>query len=163
MDKWTKSSVKYINTTHKVLQILAQKLLSKTKFDIRVLNTGGKRDAEMQYLIYKQGNSKCDGYTIKSYHQTGLAIDFVPYVNGVLTWANGKAFLSNAKIVFECWDEMKESGESENYHLHWGGFWGANDLDKDGLLEITDKLGWDLAHFELRSKPQKNTLKIESL
>lgn len=161
MKNWSSSSVIYINTVHEVLQKLAQKLTTKTPYELRVLNTGGKRDAEIQNLIFKQGNSKCDGYKKKSYHQTGLAIDFVPLVNGVLTWSNGLAFLSVAKVIFEIWQEMTESGENEGYYLHWGGFWGAKDLDSDGLLEISDKLGWDGAHYELRKSPQRNVMKIE--
>jgi peptidoglycan L-alanyl-D-glutamate endopeptidase CwlK len=160
MKNWSKSSVKYINTVHHVLQKLAQKLTTVTPYELRVLNTGGKRDAEMQNLIFKQGTSKCDGYVKKSYHQSGLAIDFVPMVNEILTWSNKKAFLSVAKVIFEIWEEMILSGENEGYYLHWGGFWNAKDLDNDNLLELTDKLGWDAAHYELREYPQKNTKKI---
>jgi peptide/nickel transport system substrate-binding protein len=31
---------------------------------------------------------------------------------------------------------------------------GWSDTDGDGILEVTDKLGWDLPHFELRKVPQ---------
>lgn len=160
MNKWNKRSVKNINTVHAVLQILSQKIISKLPYDVGVLNTGGLRTAEMQHDIFLAGNSKCDGYEKISYHQTGLAIDYVPFVDGVFTWTNGKAFLSNAKIVFECWEEMKEARQIEGYYLHWGGFWSAKDLDGDGFLEVDEKLGWDMAHFELRKFPQKNVFKI---
>lgn len=161
MYKWSHRSVKNINTVHDVLQIIAQRLISKTPYDIGVLNTGGLRTAEMQHDIFLAGNSKCDGYEKKSYHQSGKAIDFVPYVDRKFTWSNGKAFLSIAKVVFEIWEEMQLTGEAEQYHLHWGGYWGDQDLDGDQLLEITDKLGWDMAHFELRAKPQANQLEIK--
>ena len=161
MYKWSKRSVKNINTVHEVVQIIAQRLITKTPYDIGVLDNGGLRTAGQQHEIFMAGNSKCDGYHIKSYHQSGLAIDFVPYVNGSFTWNNGKAFLSIAKVVFEIWKEMQLTGEAENYHLHWGGYWGDQDLDGDNLLEVTDKLGWDMAHFELRDKPQANQLEIK--
>ena len=161
MKNWDSRSVKNINTTKKILQVLSQKILHKLIYSVVVLDNGGLRTAEQQNEIYKQGFSKCDGYNKKSYHQSGLAIDYVPKVNGVITWSNGLAFLSNAKVVFECWDEMVEAGQTEGYYLHWGGFWGAKDLNGDGLLKIHEKLGWDMAHFELRTYPQKNIYKIE--
>lgn len=160
MYSWGKRSVKNINTVNDVLQILAQKIISRLIYDVGVLNTGGLRTAEMQNEIFLAGNSECDGYEKKSYHQSGKAIDFVPYIDGALTWSNGKAFLSNAKIVLECWEEMKAADQTQYYFLHWGGYWGDKDLDGDQLLEITDKLGWDMAHFELRKTPQSNQLEI---
>ncbi len=158
--KWSKRSVKNINTVNKVLQILAQKIIEKLVYDVGVLDTGGFRTSLQQNKIFKTGNSECDGIIKKSYHQTGMAIDFVPYINGEFTWNNKLAFLTNAKTIFECWKEMEESGETEDYYLHGGIFWGDQDLDGDGLLEITDKLGWDMAHFELRDFLQKDVIEI---
>jgi len=160
MNKWGKGSVRNINTVYKVLQILARYIIVRSPYDLTVLKSGGKRTDTEQNVIYLRGDSKCDGYIKISYHQSGFAIDFVPFIDGKATWSNGLAFLTVAKIIFEIWDEMIESGESEGYYLHWGGFWGAKDLDKDGLLEISDKLGWDGAHYELRTIPQKNVIKI---
>lgn len=160
MFSWGKRSVKNINTINNIGQIFANRLILRSPFDMGVLNTGGKRTAEMQYDIFLTGNSKCDGYKKKSYHQSGLAIDLVPYINGAYTWNNGFAFLSIAKEALKLWSEMVEAGEDQGYYLHWGGYWGDKDLDGDQLLEITDKLGWDMAHFEFRKKPQKNQLEI---
>jgi len=160
MFNWGKRSVKNINTVNNLLQILSQRLILVTPYDIGVLNSGGKRTAEEQNAIYQAGNSKCDGYKKLSYHQSGLAIDFVPYIDGKFTWANGKAFLTIAKLTLEIWEDMVLEGITEDYHLHWGGFWNAKDLDNDGLLEISDKLGWDGAHFELRKSPQRNAMQI---
>ena len=160
MYSWGKNSVKHINTVNDIGQKLSQKIISRLIYDAGVLNTGGLRTAEMQHDIFIAGNSECDGYEKKSYHQSGLAIDFVPYVNGTFTWNNGLAFLTNAKTIFECWDEMVAAGENQDYYLHWGGYWGDQDLDGDQLLEITDKLGWDMAHFEFRKEPQANQLDI---
>lgn len=161
MYKWGKSSVKNINTVNDVLQILAQKLILLSPYDLSVLNTGGLRTAEMQLEIFIAGHSKCNGRDIKSYHQSGLAIDFVPYVNGKLSWSSGLAFLTVARAALAIWEDMTDSGENEGYYLYWGGFWGAKDLDGDGFLEVDEKLGWDMAHFELRKSPQKKTFKIK--
>ena len=161
MENWDLRSVKNINTTKKVLQILSQKILLKLIYPVVVLDNGGLRTAEQQNEIYKQGFSECDGYNKKSYHQSGLAIDYVPKVNGVITWSNGLAFLSNAKVILECWDEMIEAGQTDGLFLHSGIFWNAKDLDGDGFLEVDDKLGWDMAHYELREFEQKNRFKIK--
>lgn len=158
---WSKRSVKNILSVNQVLQILANRLITKSPYDLGVLDNGGKRTAGQQHEIYLKGNSKCDGYIKLSYHQSGLAIDFVPYVDGVFTWSNGKAFLSVAKVAFEIWAEMEAEGLTKGYYLHWGGYWGDVDLDGDNLLEITDKLGWDMAHYELRKIPQQNQLEIK--
>lgn len=160
MNEWGKVSVKSINTVHKILQIIAQKIIIISPYDITVLGNGGKRTARQQNVIYLAGNSGCDGYIKLSYHQSGLAIDFIPYVGGP-TWNNAKAFLTIAKLIFQIWEEIKVSGITEDYYLHWGGFWNAKDLDKDGLLEVTDRLGWDLAHYELRKTPQRKTFEIQ--
>jgi len=160
MNKWSKRSVKSINTVHKILQKLAQRIILVSPYDIGVLESGGKRTKEMQFEIFSAGHSKCDGVIKISFHQSGMAIDFVPYINGDYTWSNGKVFLTIAKLMFKIWNDMVEANKTENYYLHWGGFWNAKDLDKDGVLEVSDKLGWDMAHWELRTVPQKNVFKI---
>ena len=151
MYSWGKRSKRNIATTYYLLQELANRIIRRTKVDICVLDNGGKRTAAEQHEIYLEGNSRCDGYVKISYHQTGLAIDFVPYIKGRPTWRNKRAFLHIARIAFEEWERMNTG----KYYLHWGGYWRAKDLDGDGILEITDRLGWDMAHFELRKCPQK--------
>lgn len=152
--KWSKRSVKNINTVSPILQLLAQKLISKTKYDIGVLNLGGKRTSKEQNAIFLDGKSKCDGYKILSYHQSGLAIDFVPYINGRYTWDNKEVFLDIAKKIFSIWEELEYSKFTNGKFLHWGGFWSSVDLDGNGLLEPSDKLGWDVAHYEIRDFKQ---------
>ena len=157
MYKFGKRSVKNIQTTHKLLQELATKLISVSDFDISVIDDGGLRTAEQQNKLFKLGRSKLDGYKKKSYHQSGMAIDFVPFVNGTLTWKNKEAFLHIAKTALSIWNTDMLT---ENYYLHWGGFWGASDKDGDGILELTDKTGWDMPHFELRMTPQIGVIPI---
>lgn len=160
MYSWSRNSKKHINTVNDIGQLFANRLILVTPFDIGVLNTGGLRTAEMQHDIFIAKHSKCDGYEKKSYHQSGLAIDFVPYINGGFTWTNGFAFLSIAKKALKVWSGIVQEGLDQDYYLHWGGYWGDKDLDNDNLLEITDQLGWDMAHFCFRRKPQKNQLRI---
>ena len=144
-----KRSIKNIQTTHRILQQLAAAIMARSEFDFGILDNGGLRTAEEQNDIFNTGATQCDGYNKKSYHQSGLAIDFVPYIGGY-TWESKEAFLQIAKLAFE---EI-ENIYMDDYFLHWGGFWSAKDLDGDGVLEVTDKLGWDLPHFELRKVKQ---------
>jgi len=158
MFKFGSRSVKNIQTTHRILQELATRVIARSEFDFGVLDNGGRRTAEEQNEIFKSGASQCDGYNKKSYHQSGMAIDFVPYVNGKFTWENKEAFLHIAKLAFEEFENIF----TEDYYLHWGGYWHAKDLDGDGILEITDKLGWDLPHYQLNKyKQTKGVYPIE--
>lgn len=154
---FSKNSVKNIQTVNPLLQELAARMIELSTVDAGVLSTGGLRTAEQQNEIFNIGNSERDGYEKKSYHQSGLAIDFVPYVDSRYTWSNKWAFLAIKKAVDKAWKDLVHG----NYYLHWGGYWGAKDLDSNGILEITDKMGWDAAHYELRSHPQvKNVYKV---
>lgn len=155
--RFSERSIKNIKTTHRILQELATRVIARSEFDFGVLDNGGLRTAEEQNKLFNEGASKCDGYNKKSFHQSGMAIDFVPYING-FTWKNKGAFLHIAKIALEEFENL----QTEDYHLHWGGFWGSKDLDNDGKLNLTKELGWDLPHFELRKYPQtKGVLPIE--
>jgi len=155
--KFGKSSINNIHTVTSLLQELAARAIEVSEVDFGVLSTGGLRTPEEQNEIFKIGNSKCDGYKKKSYHQTGFAIDFVPYVDGKYTWNNVEALLRTKQAVDKAWKDILHG----NHFLHWGGYWGAKDLDGDGRLEITDRIGWDAAHYELRSYPQvKNVYNI---
>jgi peptidoglycan LD-endopeptidase CwlK len=154
MFKFSKQSELKISEVHPLLQELAHLTIQKTTQDFGILSTGGKRTAEEQKVLFDNGFSKCDGTIKKSYHQSGMAIDFVPYVNGGFTYEDKSAFLAVAKAAFESWETIVNK---QGLFLHWGGFWGAIDKNGNGILETNDELGWDSAHFELRTYPQKNT------
>ena len=75
-----------ISTVHKDLQTvvrLALRISSRRKdggVDFSIPEFGGLRTAEDQNALFKKGVSKADGYDKPSYHQTGLALDVIPYV-----------------------------------------------------------------------------------
>lgn len=158
---WSSRSLKNIGTVCKQLQLLAHEIINVVPVDVCVLDNGGYRTAKEQNVLFQDGYSKCDGYRVKSYHQSGLAIDFVPIIDGKPTWANGIALYENAIVIMKAWEEkVKHTSLESNLHLHWGGFFGAVDLNKDGVLQIDEKLGWDMVHWELRSREQKNNYKL---
>tara|TARA_R110000765_G_scaffold296558_1_gene391692 strand:- start:546 stop:941 length:396 start_codon:yes stop_codon:yes gene_type:complete len=83
--------------------------------DFTIINTAGIRTPEEQNRLFKQGVSNADGYIKISKHQTGDALDVVPYVNGRASW-DEKELLKVAICMLQA---SKELG----YRLKWGGFW----------------------------------------
>jgi peptidoglycan L-alanyl-D-glutamate endopeptidase CwlK len=108
-----------LETVNPILKDLAYRTLDKCKVDFGVLDSGGLRTAAQQNILFKKGFSKADGYIKKSYHQSGNAVDFVPYINGAYTWADRKAFDQIHSAVTAAWEEMNIS----NWKLTWGGDW----------------------------------------
>ncbi len=151
------ASKKHIAGVHDLLQDLAYETIKRSAVDFGVLVNGGLRTAEEQKALFDQGRSKCDGYKVKSYHQSGLAIDFVPYIAGSYTWSNENAFLAIAATALAVWEEV---ADKQGYYLHWGGFWSAGDLNQNAVLDPKDRLGWDPPHFELRTAPQKGVYPV---
>lgn len=154
--KLGKQSLKNIDNIHPYLKIIVKKTIEISEIDFGILNTGGMRTAEMQNEIFKNGNSKCDGYIKKSYHQSGKAVDLVPYVNGKYTWTNKNAFIKILKAWEKAENELKIDGIiPDNISIHHGIYWNWKDLNMDGELDINDRVGFDCAHHEIRTKPQK--------
>jgi peptidoglycan L-alanyl-D-glutamate endopeptidase CwlK len=142
----------------------ADEALAASLTDMTIPWRGGRRTAKQQREIYDRGASKADGYGVKSYHQSGKALDIIPYFDGKGHYFDvDSEFIEFAKLMFMAFDNMKEAGEvPSDVYLHWGGFWGDEDLNNDGFLEaFVDKTGWDKAHWELRPYPQRNILKLK--
>ena len=103
------------------------KALAISKHDMTIPWMGGLRTAEQQYEIFKEGNSKLDGFDKKSYHQTGKALDVIPVQGG---YSNDKAFRHFAACMFHAYQVMIQEGKvPEGLILEWGGHW-QNFIDK---------------------------------
>lgn len=148
-----KSSSDRLNTTSPFLQATARKAIMCSPIDFSVPWMGGLRSAAEQNAIFKEGNSKCDGYDRKSNHQIVddlgkcMALDLVPYIKGV-----GISYDADSRsgiigmLMLESWEELQDEGVIPNdKYLHWGGFW-SNSSAKE--------IGWDIYHFEIRDSPQ---------
>jgi len=112
---------------------LAKKVILETPVDFGIIKNGGFRTSGMQGMLYMAGVSKCDGQNTISRHQTGNAVDFIPYVNGKFTWEDEEAFIKLHETVMKIWSEMK----IQHLDLIWGGDW---------------KNFHDPSHYELRKK-----------
>ena len=107
--------------------------LSRSNYDMTIPWRGGKRTAEQQNNIYKEGNSKCDGYDKLSYHQAGNAIDVIPC--GKEPYNNTRVMNHFANLMLQVWQEMLVRGESKGV-MRWGGTFGSS--------------GWDKPHYEIK-------------
>ena len=85
----------------KVEWIIAQMdhWLDKHKPGYRLIVTEGLRSASYQNSLYQKGRTKpgnivtaCDGYKVKSNHQSGLAVDVAPSNGAKVDWDAGEEF-----------------------------------------------------------------------
>ena len=101
--------------------------IEDTPIDFGIPEHGGIRTDAEQNLMFTKGASKCDGFKIKSAHQSGKAFDFYAYVYGHASWDS--VHLAILYGVFAV--KAKDLG----IDLVWGGTFGS-DLHH----------GWDMGH-----------------
>jgi len=123
MYKLGKSSLNNISNINELLQILVKKAIIISKIDFGIISNGGLRTSEEQNELFKRGVSKCDGYKKISYHQTGNAVDLIPYTGYRYTWDIIEYFYAINEAIMKSWEEMKEEGLTNGYSLIWGGNW----------------------------------------
>ena len=136
--QWGQQSIKRMNgLDEKLVRVLfrAIRISSKKKdgIDFTIPQFGGLRTADEQNQLFLNGFSKCDGYDKKSYHQSGRAVDVIPYIKGKNVY---KMKETEKQLLFHkvavC---MLEAAAKENVQLNWGGNWSS----------------WlDRPHFEMR-------------
>ena len=111
----------------------AERALARSRYDMTIPDLGGYRTAEEQASCYPHA-SKCDGYEIKSYHQSGFAVDIIPTYKG---YKNTRGMNYFANLMLEEWQKMLAEGCMDTKRtMTWGGTFGSQ--------------GWDKPHFELR-------------
>lgn len=108
--------------------------IKRTPIDFGVAWMGGMRTAEEQFELFQQGFSQCDGYEIKSKHQSGKAIDLNVFVGSNIV-ENKEMLAVIAGVMFSCASEL-------GVKLRWGLDWNMNG-------DIRDNKFNDMYHFEL--------------
>lgn len=78
--KFSKRSLEKLYGVNPKLITCAHEAIKITSVDFGI--TCGLRTAEEQNILYQNGKSKLDGYYKKSRHQSGDAIDILPYLDG---------------------------------------------------------------------------------
>lgn len=94
---------------------VVSRALEITKIDFGIPVSGGLRTAEQQNQLYKKGLSKLDGYTQKSRHQSGKAVDVFAYVDDRASWDIGDL----AQVATAMFAAAQEAG----VNIEWGGHW----------------------------------------
>ena len=114
--KLSKRSYERLNGVDAILIAILTEAIKESPYDFGIPRYGGLRTAEDQYILYKKGKSKCDGFKKKSYHQSGKAFDIFAYVDGGASWDKDilRAIAKHIKEV------AKEKFDVE---LTWGGDW----------------------------------------
>ncbi len=99
---------------HSDLKAVVRRAIQLSPFDFGI--TSGKRTAQEQNALFKKGASQLDGYSRKSRHQTGHAVDFVVYdENGKVTW--GFSYYEQVSWAF------KQAARELGVPIKWGGDW----------------------------------------
>ena len=131
MFRFGEKSMSYLRTVDSSLIEVALRAIEISNkrggIDFIIIKSGGKRTAEEQAELYAKGVSKCDGYKKKSYHQSGLALDVIAYVDGKASW--DRAELNKVAVC------MLQAAIELNVKLEWGGSW---------------RNGWDAAHYQIK-------------
>lgn len=94
---------------------IAEMAISITRIDFGIPTDGGIRTADRQNELFKTGKSKLDGFSKKSEHQSGKALDFYAFVNGRASWE--KEHLAQVAAAF------LQSASMLGIKLNWGGLW----------------------------------------
>lgn len=136
-------SLANLSGVHDDLVDVVKRAIELTEQDFSVHE--GLRTAERQAKLYKAGASKLDGVNQISRHQTGHAVDLVPYVAGQLRW--------EWELIFPIADAVRHAAVDLRIPIRWGGTWSViTEKRYDGLSakQIYDMNPcWDGAHFEM--------------
>lgn len=133
-NQFSGGSKRRLETVDPLLQDVIEHALEISVVDFGIPMHGGKRTAEEQNKLFCNKVSKCDGYKIKSKHQSGLAIDVIAYVNCSYSY--------DKEYYYMIYQAVMISAKIYKVKIRWGGDW-------DGDLDLKDQTFNDLCHFEL--------------
>ena len=123
-------SLMQLNGVDARLSELMKRAIKVSPIDFGIPTLGGLRTAEEQKRLFDKGVSNCDGYKVKSFHQTGKAIDVYAFVNNKASWDKQHLSLIAGVVL------------SEAARLQIGVKWG-------GTFDSKHFNGWDMPHFQL--------------
>ena len=113
MIKYSKRTLRNLKGLDPRLIIIVSVLIERGNVDLTIID--GLRTAEEQLKHFESGASKLDGTNRKSYHQTGKAIDFIPYpFDG--NWNNLEQFIRVG-------EELKKISKEFGVNCRYGGDW----------------------------------------
>ena len=95
------------------LVAICSRALELSPIDFGIPAYGGIRTEKDQKTLFDDGKSKCDGVKKKSFHQTGLALDFYAYVDHKASWDKGHLTTVAAAFL--------QAASEFGFELTWGG------------------------------------------
>ena len=113
MKKYSQRTLDNLQGINPKLVIILATAIERSNVNFTVID--GLRTVEQQHEHFKNGKSKLDGVNRKSYHQTGNAIDFIPFpFDG--NWNNISQFQRVG-------DELKKIATEFGVECRYGGDW----------------------------------------
>lgn len=113
--KFSTNSILRMNGVNKQLRNVAYRALEISKVDFGIPEHGGRRTAEEQNQLFKDGKSKADGYEKLSYHQSGNALDVYAFVDGKASWEKEHLAMVAAAML--------QAAAEMGVKVEWGGLW----------------------------------------
>ena len=115
--KFSKSSLKKLESCHSLLQLLFTEALETSKVDFTILC--GYRNKEDQDLAFARGNSRLKWPQSMHNKSPSLAVDVVPYP---VDWYDIDEFIELSKHIKETWEQIPLP-ERKGWKLVYGGDW----------------------------------------
>jgi peptidoglycan L-alanyl-D-glutamate endopeptidase CwlK len=130
--KFSSSSEKNMKGVDSRLIEIAHEALCNSPIDFGVPQFGGLRTSKDQQELFNRVPkvTNADGVKIKSYHQSGKALDIYAFVNGKASWDELHLALI-AGVVLSTANRL-------GYKVTWGGTFGSKEFK-----------GWDKPHFQI--------------
>ena len=124
------------NPLSKQLVLAVKEFIQYSPIDFGIIKNGGYRTEEDQMKLFNKNPpvTNCDGHINKSLHQSGLAVDLVPWVDGAYTWDTKHATALSFAFLTFC--------NIFDFNVISGGDWNG-----DGNL---NESFYDPCHFEIR-------------
>ena len=116
MYKLSKRSLSRLENVNPILIAIVVDSIRESPYDFGIPQHGGKRTADEQNLLFKDGKSQLDGFKKKLYHQSGNAFDIFGYRDGHATW-DATVLERLARHI------QKIALEQYDVKLTWGGDW----------------------------------------
>ena len=107
------------NPKSEIIITAVKDFINYTPIDFTIIGNGGFRTARQQKELFDKGTSQLDGYLSKSYHQSGLAVDLVPWVNDTTTWEDKYTYYLSGAFMLYC--------REKELPITTGAFWSFKD------------------------------------
>jgi len=136
--KFGKQSQDNLQGVSEDLIALCDLALEESEYDFSIIS--GYRTAKEQRSFFNDGLSNCDGVTVLSAHQKGLAVDIYPYVED----ENGS--------IMDCWNYNDPKVKNVWYEVHRSFLRAARLLGLNIELGLTYNFDGvpDYPHLELK-------------